>query len=38
MKKMIRNNIRNKKKKKNYKTTIYQDRYVLRPDTDSFGG
>ena len=38
MKKMIRNNIRNKKKKTNYKTTIYQDRYVLRPDTDSFGG
>ena len=37
MKKMIRNNIRNKKKT-NYKTTIYQDRYVLRPDTDSFGG
>ena len=34
MKNMIRNNIRNNKKK----TTIYQDRYVLHPDTDSFGG
>ena len=34
---MIRNNIRNSKKA-NYKTTIYQDRYVLHPDTDSFGG
>ena len=27
-----------KLKKANYKTTIYQDRYVLHPDTDSFGG
>ena len=26
------------KKKANYKTTIYQDKYVLHPDTDSFGG
>ena len=30
---MIPNNIRNYKKE-NYKTTIYQDRYVLHP----FGG
>ena len=34
---MIQNNIRNKKKA-NYKTTIYQDRYVSHSDTDSFGG
>ena len=27
-----------KQQKKSYKTTIYQDRYVLHPDTDSFGG
>ena len=26
------------KKKANYKTTIYQDKYVLHPDTDCFGG
>ena len=26
-----------KQQKKSYKTTIYQDRYVLHPDTDSFG-
>ena len=31
---IIRNNIRNKKKI--YKTTIYQDRYVLHPDIDIF--
>ena len=36
---MIRNNIRSKQKKqRNYKTTTYQDRYVLHPDTDSFDG
>ena len=34
---MIQNNVRNLKKA-NYKTTIYQDRYVSHPDTDSFGG
>ena len=33
---MIRSNMKNKKKKTNYKTTIYQNRYVLHPDSDSW--
>ena len=33
----IRKNIRNKQKKPNYNTKIYQDRYILHPDTDSNG-
>ena len=32
---MIRSNIRDKRKKRNYKKAICQDRYVLHPDTDS---
>ena len=34
---MIQNNMTNQEKR-NYKTTIYQDRYILHPETHSFCG